>query len=110
MKIDIYRLTYEIKEVSQDEIIRANGKKLEIGESIFGLHCPFEQEILLDKKLKPDGLLRTLAHELVHRKQGIEGRLFAGAGADGTDIENEANAEAAVIMRRFGKANPIIFE
>ena len=55
-------------------------------------------------------VLRTLAHELVHRKQQIEGRLYVDAGADGTEIENEANAEAAIIMRRFGKANPIIFE
>jgi len=55
-------------------------------------------------------VLRTLAHELVHRKQEKEGRLYNGAGEDGSDIENEANAEAAIIMRRFGKANPIIFE
>ncbi len=55
-------------------------------------------------------VLRTLAHELVHRKQQLEGRLYVGAGDDGSEIENEANAEAAVIMRRFGKANPIIFE
>jgi hypothetical protein len=55
-------------------------------------------------------VLRTLAHELVHRKQQLEDRLYSGAGDDGSDIENEANAEAAVIMRKFGKANPIIFE
>lgn len=55
-------------------------------------------------------VLRTLGHELVHEKQKIEGRLHVGAGADGTEIENEANAEAAIIMRKFGKANPIIFE
>ena len=55
-------------------------------------------------------VLRTLGHELVHEKQKIEGRLHVGAGDDGTEIENEANAEAAVIMRKFGKANPIIFE
>jgi len=54
--------------------------------------------------------LRTLAHELVHRKQQLEDRLYVGAGDDGSDIENEANAEAGVIMRKFGKANPIIFE
>jgi len=55
-------------------------------------------------------VLRTLAHELVHRKQKKEGRLYAGAGDDGSEIENEANSEAALIMRKFGKANPIIFE
>lgn len=55
-------------------------------------------------------VLRTLVHELVHRKQQLEGRLHIGAGDDGTEIENEANAVAAIIMRKFGKANPIIFE
>lgn len=55
-------------------------------------------------------ILRTLAHELVHRKQEKEGKLYVGAGDDGTDIENEANSEAAIIMRKFGKTNPIIFE
>lgn len=55
-------------------------------------------------------VLRTLAHELVHRKQKKEGRLYVGAGDDGSDIENEANSEAALIMRKFGKLNPIIFE
>ena len=77
----------------------------------FGKHTPQDGIIRVVAANRNLGdVLRTLAHELVHRKQGIEGRLFAGAGADGTDIENEANAEAAVIMRRFGKANPIIFE
>jgi len=55
-------------------------------------------------------VLRTLAHELVHRKQHKEDRLYVGAGDDGSDIENEANSEAALIMRKFGKTNPIIFE
>jgi len=55
-------------------------------------------------------VLRTLAHELVHRKQEKEGKLYNDAGDDGSNIENEANAEAAIIMRKFGKANPIIFE
>lgn len=55
-------------------------------------------------------VLRTLAHELVHRQQEKDGKLYNGAGEDGTDIENEANAQAAIIMRKFGKENPIIFE
>jgi len=77
----------------------------------FGKHTPATGIIrVVAKNRNLADVLRTLAHELVHRKQEKEGRLYVGAGADGTDIENEANAEAAVIMRRFGKANPIIFE
>ena len=77
----------------------------------FGLNTPdtgVNRVVAANRNLAD--VLRTLAHELLHEKQKIEGRLHAGAGDDGTDIENEANAEAAVIMRRFGKANPIIFE
>jgi len=77
----------------------------------FGKHTPDDgiiRVVAANRNLAD--VLRTLAHELVHRKQGIENRLYVGAGDDGTEIENEANAEAAIIMRRFGKANPIIFE
>ena len=77
----------------------------------FGKHTPSDgiiRVVAANRNLAD--VLRTLAHELVHRKQEKEGRLYIGAGDDGTDIENEANAEAAVIMRKFGKANPIIFE
>jgi len=55
-------------------------------------------------------VLRTLAHEIVHYKQKIENRLESDSGDDGSEIENEANATAAVIMRKYGKINPNIFE
>lgn len=53
---------------------------------------------------------RTLAHELVHFKQDLEGRIKSMEdGATGSPIENEANAEAAVIMRNWGKRHPNLF-
>ena len=53
---------------------------------------------------------RTLAHELVHYKQDSEGRITSDAdGKDGSPIENEANAKAAVIMRKWGKQHPDLF-
>jgi len=77
----------------------------------FGKHTPSTGIIrIVAANRNLADVLRTLAHELVHRKQKKEGKLYQGAGEDGTDVENEANAEAAVIMRKFGKANPIIFE
>jgi len=58
--------------------------------------------------------LRTLAHELVHYKQKQEGRLELNnadkSGADGSSIENEANAVAGVILRKYGKLNPDIYQ
>jgi Zn-dependent peptidase ImmA (M78 family) len=51
-----------------------------------------------------------LAHELTHYKQDLEGRIDENSGEAGSDIENEANATAAVIMRNYGKANRGIYE
>ena len=56
--------------------------------------------------------LRTLAHELVHHKQDVDGR-FDGvemAGETGSTFENEANSEAGIMLRNYGRANPCIYE
>lgn len=58
--------------------------------------------------LCPDGrhpmdIMRTLAHELVHYSHGHTN------GEDGSDDENEANAKAGVIMRKFARENPSLF-
>ena len=54
---------------------------------------------------------RTLAHELVHYKQDLNHELDGeDPGATGSPQENEANAEAAVIMRNWGKQHPELFD
>jgi len=97
--------------VSSNKIEISYDPKEAQGMSSFGKHTPSTGiiRVVAENRNLAD-VLRTLAHELVHRKQEKEGKLYAGAGDDGTNIENEANAEAALIMRRFGKTNPIIFE
>jgi hypothetical protein len=55
-------------------------------------------------------IFRTLAHELVHRKQDEDGRIEYESGKTGSDIENEANSMAGVILREFGKSNPEIYD
>jgi hypothetical protein len=57
----------------------------------------------------PVDVLRTLAHELVHYKQHLDGKLYPGAGETGTPEENEANAGAGIILRQFGQTNPEYF-
>ena len=54
---------------------------------------------------------RSLAHELVHHKQNLDGRLtnVAEDGADGSEIENEANAVAGKLIRIYGKLNPELY-
>jgi len=54
-------------------------------------------------------VLRTLAHENVHYKQDINGELNDESGEDGSQQENEANATAAVVMRKWGKLHPELF-
>lgn len=55
---------------------------------------------------------RSIAHELVHHKQNLEDRITNPEidGADGSDIENEANAVAGVIIRKWGRIHPEIYE
>jgi len=55
-------------------------------------------------------ILRTLAHELVHRKQDEEGRINYESGKTGSDIENEANAKAGILLRDFGKQHKEIYQ
>lgn len=52
-------------------------------------------------------IARTLAHELVHWKQMMDGDELDGS--DGSSTENEANAIAGLIMRKFAKMYPDYF-
>jgi hypothetical protein len=55
-------------------------------------------------------IFRTLAHELVHRKQEEDGKINYESGETGSDIENEANAKAGVLLRDFGKKHDGIYD
>lgn len=57
----------------------------------------------------PLDVLRTLAHELVHFKQLLDGKINNDSGNTGSPQENEANAVAGIIMRHWNKANPEYF-
>jgi len=77
----------------------------------FGSYSPQNNEIkIVAINRNMADILRTLAHELIHYSQQIEGKLDINSGEDGSDQENEANSLAGVIMREFGKIYPIIFE
>lgn len=54
----------------------------------------------------PNDILRTIAHELQHYKQGTEHRLGPDSGETGSPIENEAHAMAGIVMRHFNKRYP----
>jgi hypothetical protein len=77
----------------------------------FGSFNPNNDKIwLYVKNRNMADLLRTLAHELVHRKQAEDGRIDYNSGETGSEIENEANAQAGVLLRKFGKQNEEIYQ
>lgn len=79
----------------------------------FGGYYPAEKKINVNVagRHKAD-VLRTLAHELVHHKQNLDGKLnnVAKAGETGSDCENEANSLAGVLLRNYGRINGNIYE
>lgn len=77
----------------------------------FGGYSPSDKSIHLNVAGRHMAdVLRTLAHELVHHKQNQDGVLHKYAGETGSEHENEANSLAGVIMRKYGKTNPAIYE
>lgn len=59
------------------------------------------------KNRHPIDVARTISHELVHWKQKIENLTLDGS--DGSETENQANAVAGIIMRKFGNKYPEYF-
>ena len=55
-------------------------------------------------------ICRSLAHELVHHRQNELKLLYNDAGETGTEIENDANSIAGIIMREYGKLNLGIYD
>ena len=55
----------------------------------------------------PADWYRTLAHELVHWRQREEDKPIDGA--DGSEIENDANSRAAVLLREWGRRDESIY-
>lgn len=77
-----------------------NGQQL-----TFGYYDPSNKKIVISiKDRHPTDCLRTLAHELVHLAQAQFKDLTHEDGATGSDIENEANALAGILMRLWNQA------
>lgn len=91
-------------------ILSDNEKEAETMHS-FGKFTPEIKEVrvvIANRNLAD--ILRTLAHELVHYKQYLDGVLKADSNDTGSKHENQANALAGVLLREYGKLNTIIFE
>ena len=86
--------------------------KQSVENKSFGGYRPGAEHITITVKNRHVmDVCRTLAHELVHFKQDLNDELADDdAGSTGSPQENEANAEAAVIMRNWGKEHPDLFD
>jgi len=79
--------------------------------STFGRYMPEANAMILSVANRhPMDIMRTLAHELVHRRQDEQEPMPGHAGNTGSDWENEANARAGVLMRSYGEQNPGMFD
>ena len=72
-------------------------------------YCPNTKNIKIYAKGRAlFDVARSLAHELVHHKQNVNGETLDGT--TGSDCENEANATAGKIIRLYGQKNPKFYE
>lgn len=55
-------------------------------------------------------ICRSLAHELVHHRQNEMNQLYDLAGETGTEVENDANALAGILMRDYGRLNLDVYQ
>jgi len=106
--IDFAAEHLELDELPQIELQRQNGRSVE--HKSFGGYAPSERHISVTMTNRHImDVCRTLAHELVHFRQDLRNELGPDSGKTGSPHENEANAEAAVIMRNWGKLHPKLF-
>ena len=86
--------------------------KQSVERKSFGGYQPGAEHITITVKNRHiNDVCRTLAHELVHFKQDLNDELADDdAGSTGSRQENDANAQAAVIMRNWGKQHPNYFD
>jgi Zn-dependent peptidase ImmA (M78 family) len=58
----------------------------------------------------PMDIFRTIAHEYVHYKQRVEKGVTKNGSNAGSPIENQANAKAGEIIRKYGELYPELFD
>ena len=101
----------ELKLKNLPKITLSDNSQEAIDMKSWGGYQPSSKSIhIVVAKRHPADIFRTLAHELVHYKQDLDGRLTPTSGETGSKDENEANSRAAVIMRNFAQAKPNLFE
>jgi hypothetical protein len=101
----------KLKEIPKVTLV--GGREFAETKTSLGGFDPITKEIYVatEGRLTAD-ILRTLAHEMVHRKQDELGlvRNPEKDGADGSPIENQAHAVAGILMREYGRVDKQIYQ
>jgi len=104
--------TKQLKLSERPKITLLTGREYSEAKTSLGGYNPMSKEIYvaIEGRLTAD-ILRTLAHEMVHRKQDELGLVKDEVkdGATGSPIENQAHAVAGILMRNYGKINKQIY-
>jgi len=104
--------TQRLKLKETPKISLVGGREFAEVKTSLGGFDPVSKEIYVatEGRLTAD-ILRTIAHEMVHRKQDELGlvRNPIKDGADGSPIENQAHAVAGILMREYGRVNKQIY-
>lgn len=95
------RFDYNIPIILVDDVDFCKNNKT------FGLMYPDKIVISIVNR-HPIDILRTVAHEYIHHKQQSEGKKLNGNA--GSSSENEANAKAGEILRKYGSLHPELFD
>jgi hypothetical protein len=104
--------TKRLKLKEAPKVTLLSGDEYSNEKSSLGGYNPETKEIFVstENRLTAD-ILRTIAHEMVHRKQDELGLVKDEVtdGADGSPIENQAHAVAGILMREYGRINKQIY-
>lgn len=98
------RINYDIPVLFMDDVDFSKTNKA------FGVIQPDNVIYVSVINRHPMDIFRTLAHEYVHYKQHVEKGINNKSSHAGSPIENQANAKAGEIMRKYGQLHPELFD
>lgn len=111
-KIDVIRqyIRFVIKELKIEGMFKLvfTTEKDKLGVKTTAYYRDQDKMIVVYSKNRMLGdVLRSVTHELVHKKQYEEGRITQPIPDVGGEIEDEANAKAGAIIKVFIRSNPL---
>ena len=93
------------------QIILNKNKEMVLNLKSMGSYMPTEHKIwVYTGNRNTADIIRTLAHELVHVKQKEDVGMEDLDGTTGSEHENEANSISGILLRKYGREHPEIYD